>query len=177
MRWSAQYLSAFIRRADLVKIACLAQIVNVIAPVLTRRNGLLIQSTYWPFVLYSRFARGVSLTPIITSDVYHAGERGEVPAVDVAASYDASTHSLAVFLINRSQTAAATVDVKLADMKITKIVGVELMGGGNVKAANSWDAPDTVVPTVGHASLTDGVLRLKVPSPGLAVVRAEAVRR
>ena len=45
----AQFLNAFLRHADIVKVACLAQIVNVIAPVLTRPDGLLLQSIYWPF--------------------------------------------------------------------------------------------------------------------------------
>ena len=54
----AQFLNSFIRHADTVKIACIAQIVNVIAPILTRPDGLLIQSIYYPLQLFSQHARG-----------------------------------------------------------------------------------------------------------------------
>ena len=59
----AQYLNSFLRHADVVRIACLAQIVNVIAPVLTRPDGLLVQSIYHPLRMFSRHAKGVSLPP------------------------------------------------------------------------------------------------------------------
>ena len=60
----AQYLHAFLRHADVVKVACIAQIVNVIAPILTRPDGLLVQSIYHPFALFSRYAAGNALSPI-----------------------------------------------------------------------------------------------------------------
>src|SRR5690606_24795747 len=67
----AQYLNAFIRRADLVKIACIAQIVNVIAPILTQGaadGGRLIkQSIFHPMALCSANARGLSLRPIVST--------------------------------------------------------------------------------------------------------------
>ena len=79
----AQYLSSFLRHADVVKIACIAQIVNVIAPILTRPDGVLLQSTYYPLQLFSQHARGVSLRPIIDGPSYSAGARGDVPVLDV----------------------------------------------------------------------------------------------
>lgn len=173
----AQYLSAFIRRADVVKIACIAQIVNVIAPVLTRREGVLLQSTYWPFVLYSRYATGTSLTPVVHAETCPAGERGEVPAIDAAASYDEAGGAISIFLVNRRQDEEATVEVHLADLAVRRIAGVEVMGGGDVKAANSWEQPDAVVPVVGKASVVQGRLRVIVPAPGLAVLRVEVAKR
>ena len=60
----AQYLMAFLRRADVVKVACIAQIVNVIAPILTNTDGLLLQSIYFPFRAIANAASGKSLTPL-----------------------------------------------------------------------------------------------------------------
>ena len=57
----AQYLHAFLRHADIVKVACIAQIVNVIAPILTRPDGLLVQSIYWPFRMLRDAATGDAL--------------------------------------------------------------------------------------------------------------------
>ncbi|MDB5077192.1 MAG: alpha-N-arabinofuranosidase, partial [Chloroflexi bacterium] len=61
----AQYLTSFLRHADIVKIACIAQIVNTIAPILTRPEGILLQSIYYPFALFSRHAAGHALTPVL----------------------------------------------------------------------------------------------------------------
>ncbi len=173
----AQYLNCFIRRAEMVKVACLAQIVNVIAPVLTRTDGLLIQSIYYPFQLFSRYAVGVSLTPIIQSPTYEAGERGPVAALDVSASYDETADLLTVFLVNRQQRQDMMVTTSLADRKIARVLGVDLMGGGDVKAANSWEQPDLVKPVAGRAWINDdGDVQVNVPAPGLAVLRLQLAK-
>jgi alpha-N-arabinofuranosidase len=173
----AQYLSSFIRHADTVKIACIAQIVNVIAPVLTRRQGLLIQSIYYPFLLYSQHARGVSLRPAITSSTYRAGERGEVPAIDVSATYDAAARQVSLFLINRNSEKSASVVVQIDDMTIDQVIGAEVMGGGDLKAANTWEHPDTVKPSPAQAIMVNRGLRVHLPAPGLLVVRCHVTPR
>ncbi|HSV13833.1 MAG TPA: hypothetical protein VLI90_06210, partial [Tepidisphaeraceae bacterium] len=61
-------------------------------------------------------------------------------------------------------------------MRVTKVLGVESIGGGSVKAANSWEQPDVVVPVVGNASVVEGRLRVVVPAPGLSVLRASVTR-
>jgi alpha-N-arabinofuranosidase len=166
----AQYLSSFIRHADTVKLGCIAQIVNVIAPVLTRKEGSLIQSIYYPFLLYSQHAKGVALTPAIHTHTYKAGERGDVPAVDVSASYDADSGQITVFLVNRNPAEAATVDVQIADVTIQKILSCDTLGGSDVKTANTWENPTAIKPFPGNAALIDNTLKIEIPAPGLAVV-------
>jgi alpha-N-arabinofuranosidase len=173
----AQYLTSFLRHADIVKIACIAQIVNVIAPILTRPDGLLIQSIYYPFLLFSLYARGRALTPIVHSPSYNAGERGEVPVLDAAASFDADSDLTTIFLVNRSQVEDLTVEIDLADRRFASVGAVDVLGGGDVKAANTWDTPNRVEPTRGFARVgTEGHLLARVPAPGLAVVRATLER-
>ncbi len=173
----AQYLTSFIRHADTVKIACIAQIVNVIAPILTRREGLLVQSTYHPFRMISQHARGNSLDPALSCPMYHAGDRGDAPVLDCAASYDATTESAAVFLINRSLCEELDVSIDLSGRRIAGIAGVEVLGGANVKAANSWERPHAVAPFKGEAALDDdGTAHVRVPAPGLAVLRLDVGR-
>jgi len=167
----AQYLSAFIRRADVVKIACIAQIVNVIAPVLTRPEGLLKQSIYWPFVAFSQNAKGVSLTPVVSGAKYQAGERGEVPSCDAAATYDAASGDVNVFLVNRDIKQAMTVDITIADRIITSAGKATTLGGGDPKAANTWTQPNAVVPTfTGVTSVADNRATIQVPAPGFAAI-------
>ncbi len=167
----AQYLSSFVRHADVVKIACLAQIVNVIAPILTRRDGLLIQSIYHPFVLYSEHAQGLSLVPAVDCPTYDAGERGKVPTLDVAACYDSEGSRVSVFLVNRDLQKKMTVDVRLYGRSIETVVEAAALSGDDPKAANSWENPNAVKPATGEANVTaDGRLRVQVPALGLAVV-------
>jgi alpha-N-arabinofuranosidase len=170
----AQYLMSFLRRADVVKVACLAQIVNVIAPVLTRRDGLLLQTIYYPLTLIARHAAGVSLVPAINSPTYAAGSRGEAPVLDAAATYDAGAGTATVLLLNRHQGEQLEVAVELADRAPTRVLSAHSFGGGDVKAANTWERPDCVKPTHAQATVDEaGTLRVTVPAPGLTVVCVE----
>lgn len=168
----AQYLNAFIRRADIVKIACIAQIVNVIAPMLTTKDGLLIQSTYYPFQIMAEHTRGKSLRPILDTPTVPAGARGEVPGLDVSASL-AEDGSLAVFVVNRSLTEAADLALRFHDAKVTEIRGVDILSGSDPKAANTWEEPNLITPTPGSAQLgEDGNATFTVPALGFAAFRA-----
>ena len=167
----AQYLSSFIRHADVVKVACLAQIVNVIAPILTRRDGVLIQSIYHPFVMCSEHAQGLSLVPAVDCPTYDVDERGEVPTLDVAACYDPEGSRMSLFLVNRDLQQKMTVDVTLYDRSIEAVIEAVVLSGDDPKAANSWEDPNVVKPAPGEANVTaDGHVRVEVPALGLAVV-------
>jgi alpha-N-arabinofuranosidase len=152
--------------------------VNVIAPILTRADGLLVQSTFYPFALYSRYAVGTSLVPVVKGPTYTAGERGEAPVLDASAAYDAEAGTASFFLVNRRQTDDLTVKLELSDKEITEVLGVDILTGPDLKAANTWERQDIVKPTRGEASLSErGGLRVRVPAPGLAVVRARVAAR
>jgi alpha-L-arabinofuranosidase len=169
----AQYLAAFVRRADVVKVACLAQVVNVIAPILTRKDGLLVQSIYHPFALFSQNANGVSLRLAVDAPLYKAGARGEVPVLDAAVTFDDATGQAAAFLVNRDGSRELDVEIRLADRRATRVAGVDVMGGGgDVKAANTWEQPNRVRPQPGKATAGDGgSVSVRVPAPGFAAVR------
>jgi alpha-N-arabinofuranosidase len=173
----AQYLNAFIRRADVVKVACIAQIVNVIAPILTRTDGLLLQSIYYPFVMMAEQARGKSLRPVLDCPTYQAGERGETPVLDVSTTLSEGGE-LSVFIVNRSQTEAVTLTISVADARATEITGARSLSGTDPKAANSWDNPDAVKPAAATARVTeDGAVMVEVPALGFAVVSTKTARR
>ncbi|HVZ34708.1 MAG TPA: alpha-L-arabinofuranosidase C-terminal domain-containing protein, partial [Polyangiaceae bacterium] len=173
----AQYLAAFLRRADLVKIACLAQVVNVIAPLSTRPDGLLLQTIFHAFALFAEQARGLSLTPLLESPEYHAGARGLVPVLDAAASFDEESGSVAVFLINRDREQPLAVDIGLEDRGVSGPAGVQLLCGGPVAQENTWELPHAVRPRVGSAQPNGAFQRVEVPAPGLAVVQLATLPR
>jgi alpha-N-arabinofuranosidase len=173
----AQYLMAFLRRADLVKIACLAQIVNVIAPVLTKRDALLLQTIYHPFVMFAEAAQGVSLTPRVDSPEYSAGARGSVPVLDGAATFDGESGVLSAFLVNRERERPLTVDIRLEDRRVMGKVNALVFGGGAVQQQNDWDAPERVQPREIRAEQGDSACRVEVPAPGLAVLQIPTTPR
>jgi alpha-N-arabinofuranosidase len=173
----AQYLTAFLRRADLVKVACLAQIVNVIAPVMTRAEGLWLQTIYHPFAMFSEHSHGNSLTPRIDCPRVAAGARGDVPALDAAATFEPETGNLAVFLINRSRHDDLSVEVRLDDRALGRETSCTILGGGDLKAENSPERPDRVHPRASQVTPTERGLIVQIPAPGLAVLRAKTVVR
>ncbi len=167
----AQYLNAFIRRADVVKVAAIAQIVNIIAPLLTKKDGMLVQSIFYPFALMAEHTHGKSLTPALTCPTYKAGDRGDVPVLDVSASL-AEDGSLSVFAVNRSQIEAATLTISIADLKVTGVIGVDILSGSDPKAANTWENPNLLTPKPGQAQVSDsGVATLEIPALGFAALR------
>ena len=170
----AQYLNSFLRHADTVKIACIAQIVNVIAPILTRPDGILVQSIYHPFQLYSRHAHGRSLMPIVDGPTYIAGARGEVPALDVSASHDIDADAISVFIVNRDLSRDIDVQVSFGDRRAGPDIEVAMLTGDDPKAHNTWERQDVVTPVAGSAVRNDdGSLQVLAPSLGLVVVRVQ----
>ncbi|MDP6824251.1 MAG: alpha-N-arabinofuranosidase [Dehalococcoidia bacterium] len=169
----AQYLNAFIRNADIVKLACLAQIVNVIAPVLTRPDGLLYQSIYHPFVRYAELASGDSLTPVVAGPMYRAGDRGEVPALDVSASYDGGGGQTTVFAVNRDPDNPVTATLSVTSRSVSAVDGGWLLTGDDPKAYNDWDAPDRVAPVTCEVSVEDGVARVEMPPMSIVVAKLD----
>jgi alpha-N-arabinofuranosidase len=108
----AGFLASFIRHADCVKIANVAQIVNVIAPILTRGNDMLIQTIYHPFQMFSKRRQGVALRPVVEGPTYRGAKNGEVHQVDCSAILDGAR--LHVFAINRSQDQPAPLEIEVS---------------------------------------------------------------
>ncbi|MGN6504397.1 MAG: alpha-N-arabinofuranosidase [Tepidisphaeraceae bacterium] len=173
----AQYLQSFIARADLVKVACLAQIVNVIAPLLTKKDGLLVQSIYYPIEMLATHAKGKSLRLNLQTPMYAAGARGECPAIHAAATFDEATGRVMVSAVHRDSKAATELSVSLADRTIGKIAETFLMTDSDMKRANTWEKPQAVKPTAAQAKVVDGTLRLTLPPQSHAVVVFETTKR
>jgi alpha-N-arabinofuranosidase len=139
---AAGFLNSFIRHADSVKIANLAQIVNVIAPLLTRGDELLVQSIYYPFEMFSKRRDGISLRPSVEGPGYVGAQHGEVNFVDCSAIWKGD--QLSVFAVNRSLDEEAPFEVALADREIAALESAELLAGSDAKDANSFEEPDRI---------------------------------
>ncbi|MBK8794052.1 MAG: hypothetical protein IPN59_13225 [Holophaga sp.] len=85
---AAGFLNSFIRHADVVKIANIAQIVNVIAPILTRGDDMLKQSIYYPLEMYASRRNGAALQVRTSGPQYTSKSYGAVPVIDSSAIPD-----------------------------------------------------------------------------------------
>jgi alpha-N-arabinofuranosidase len=138
----AGFLNSFIRHADAVKIANIAQIVNVIAPILTWGDEMLIQSIYYPLAMMSRRRVGIALQTAVSGPTYVGAINGEVTCVDASGIWHG--RSLHVLLTNRHQTDTATVHIHLADGHISGLDSAEVLTGPDAQAANSYEQPDLI---------------------------------
>jgi alpha-N-arabinofuranosidase len=163
----AGFLNSFIRHADVVKIANLAQIVNVIAPVLTRADDLLIQTTFYPFEMYARRRTGVALQPQISGPTYTGRTHGTVPYLDASAILDGDR--LHVFATNRSVAEALPLTIYLADRPLAALAEAELLTGPDAQAANTFERPDVVRPRA-FDELTISAGRATFALPPLSLV-------
>ncbi len=153
----AMFLMSFIRHADCVKIANLAQLVNVIAPLLTRGEELLKQSIFHAFRMISSRKSGVALRGVVEGPGYASERYGEVTYLDQAATLDGSR--LRVFAINRSLDDAMALRVVCADRPIAAVAEAELLHAGDLKAENTFEDPAAVeaVPFDGWRTDAGGV--------------------
>jgi alpha-N-arabinofuranosidase len=160
----AQWLSVFLRKADVLKIACIAQIVNVIAPIMTNKDGMFKQSIFYPLELFSRHASGVSLDALVNVPSHDTKRFGEMPLLDVSASYDQELKSGAAFLVNRSLTETLEVDINWQGTAAKTVTSAWQVTGDDPKAANSFEKPNTVVAnTLSGVSIKDARISINLP--------------
>ena len=157
----AGFLHSFVRHADCVKVANLAQIVNVIAPLLTRGDDLLIQSIFYPLEMFARRRHGTALRVAVDGPTY-GSLYGEATEVDCSAIHDGER--LHLFATNRHLDAPASVRVALADRRITRCIDAEVLSGTEAKAANSFEHPHVVRSvSFDHARIDAGGAELVIP--------------
>ena len=160
-------LLTLLRNADRVKIACLAQLVNVIAPIMTRNGGgCWAQTTYYPFLHASLYGRGTALKAIVQSPVYDCSDYEGVPTVDTAATMG-DDGSVTVFCVNRDLTEDCLLDLDLRSFGALEMEEHIVLHHDDVKAVNTEECPDRVVPVTVQNAKTDGG-RAQVALPALS---------
>ena len=150
---------ALLRRADRIKIACMAQLVNAIAPIMTQNGGpAWRQTTYWPFYHLSRYGRGTVLQSAGSLPLCDGGGYGAVPALDTLAVL-MDDGSVNVFVINRAQEPVVLrVDARaFGGLEIARHVQ---MTSPDLLAVNDAANPQRVTPQEGAAS-RDGRIALE----------------
>jgi alpha-L-arabinofuranosidase len=139
-------VNTLIRNADRVKLACLAQLVNVIAPIVTNANGLCRQTIYYPYSWGLKLARGNALNALVESPAYEVSGIGDVPYLDVVATFSKEKSNVSLFILNRDLAKPHTLEVLWEDSAPSRVVSAAVLTGNDLKATNSFDAPTRVAP-------------------------------
>ncbi len=135
-------LITLLRHADRIKIACLAQLVNVIAPIFTQTGGGAFKQTiFYPFEHLSNFGRGAALNPIIDCPKYDCKDFTDVPYLEAIATYNEESEELNIFCVNKSLDESAVLTLDLLDFDGFKPFEFISMDGYDKNAENGIDNP------------------------------------
>ncbi|MBA3942980.1 MAG: alpha-N-arabinofuranosidase [Herpetosiphonaceae bacterium] len=170
-------LITLMRHADRVKIGCLAQLVNTIAPISTvKGGGAWRQTTFYPFMHASRYGRGTVLNLQVHSPRYSNPTYDSVPCIDAVAVLDEEHGQLTVFAVNRSQEEALSLEGDLRGVGGYEVVEHLVLEHADPMAQNTIERPPEVVPHAnGDAQLTQGKLTATLPKLSWNVIRMAAV--
>lgn len=153
-------LITLINNSDRVKIACLAQLVNVIAPIMTEDNGCWLQTIFYPFLHASLFGRGTALKAGVCCETYDTEGLKEVPYVTAAAVLN-DNGEISIFAVNRSLDKEAVLDAELIGFEGYSLFEHIELNCNDLKAVNSFEKPNNIVPA---NKQTDGKTELSAHS-------------
>jgi alpha-N-arabinofuranosidase len=166
-------LITLLRNVDRIKIACLAQLVNVLAPIMTQKNGpAWRQPIFYPFLHASHYGKGVSLDVRLESPMYDNAKFGDVPYLEAAAAYDRDNERLTIFAVNRNPHESILLDGDLRCLNEYTLIDYILLEHRDLKAVNSAKNPSHVVPHKGSdVKIENGHLEAIIPKLSWNVMR------
>jgi len=169
-------LITMLRHADRVKIGCLAQLVNVIAPIMTSDTGAWRQTIFYPYLHCSMYGQGTVLHTLVKSPVYEAKDHGEASYLDCVVITNAEKEELVVFAVNKDleEDMEVTMDLRqYADYTLAEHI---VMRDDDLKAVNTQENPDRVIPRAdgkesSNTQITDGILSTLLKKGSWNVIR------
>jgi alpha-N-arabinofuranosidase len=166
-------LNTFIRRSDVVKLACIAQLVNVIAPIMTDPKGQAWRQTiYYPYYFASVYGRGTALQLAVNSPGYDAEHGDNVGYVDISGVHNEEEGTLTFFAVNRHASETIDLDVSLQGFAAGQVIDHQVMTHANLEAVNTGTDQNAVAPSKGTgAKVADGSLSLKLAPYSYQMVR------
>ena len=158
-------LITLLKNSDRVTSASLAQLVNVIAPIMTEPGGKAWrQTTFFPFSVTSRLAEGVVVRPVIACGSYETEVYGTAELIDSVATFDEESGRSAVFLVNRSRSEPLTVTVDVRSFGAARLTEAVSLHDDDVYAKNTLQCPDRVgLKRTESVLLEEGILTVTLP--------------
>ena len=152
-------LITLLRHADRVKIACMAQLVNVIAPIMTSDTGCWRQTIYYPYWLTCKYGRGTVLQTLVDVPTYKNKKYGDVPFVDCVAVHNEEAEELVIFAVNKNLEEEIQLNMDLRQFADYQILEHVQLHDEELYAVNTEENPERIAPTNSNASaIEDGKL-------------------
>ena len=173
------FINTLLRNSDRVRVACLAQLVNVIAPLVTNDTGVLRQSTFYPYNWALKYARGRVLDLRVESETYPIKGAGlqadfardaDVPFVDLVATVDDQAGQAAVLLLNRDLENEREVVLEWSDVTPTRVLACDTLTGADLKAFNTFANPGRVAPQRLDAPAAGSRMTFRLPARSYTAV-------
>lgn len=168
---AALNFNIFARHADRVRVANIAQMVNVLqSMILTDGPKMVLTPTYWVHKLYLPFQDATVVPVDVGAGVYRYGNL-TMPRVDAVAAR-ATDGKLYLSLVNLDPTRPATIEAKVAGVSPTRAAG-EVLTGPAVNSLNSFAAPDVVKPRAIAATVANGAITVTLPPASVTMLAVE----
>ena len=165
-------LITLLKHSDRIKIACLAQLVNVIAPIMTvNGGGIWRQTIHYPFMHASLYGRGIVLNCIVDSPKYDSKEFTDVPILETVAVINEEGNNITIFAVNRNQNESLLLECNLSQFTGLRVLEHIVLENNDIKAMNSIQFPDKVVPHKKNSEIKDGILNAMLPKLSWNVIR------
>ena len=165
-------LITLLRHCDRVKVACIAQLVNVIAPIFTKTGGGIFEQTiFFPFMQASVFGRGSALLPLIDSPKYDSKDFTDVPMLEAIATINEAAEEMTVFCVNKSQDEEMLLNINMLDLCEYKPAEFTSMHGHDKKAENTFGNTFVKPVAMPLPSVENGSLSIKLPALSWNVIR------
>jgi len=165
-------LLTLLKHADRVKVACIAQLVNVIAPIMTENNGRAWKQTiFYPYLHTSIYGRGTVLKPIVSSPKYDSIDYTDVPYLETAVVWNEETDELTIFAVNRHLQEKLPLECDLRHFTGYRLVEHIVMQNDDLKAANTAEVENVKPVAYTNSQFSDGVLVTELPHQSWNVIR------
>jgi len=166
------FVNSLLRQAERVRVGCIAQIVNVIAPLMTNATSVLRQSIYYPYAWALQYAHGRVLDLRVESDTYPIKAEGlradfarndDVPFVDVVATLNPQNAQACLFMLNRDLESERELVLDWQSPSPTRVLACETLTGPDLKAVNTFEKPTLVAPKKLDAPKVGSKMTFKLP--------------
>ncbi|MBY0148974.1 alpha-N-arabinofuranosidase [Neobacillus niacini] len=165
-------LITLLKHADRVKIACMAQLVNVIAPIMTEDNGTAWKQTiFYPYMHTSVYGRGISLNPIITSPKYDSKDFTDVPYLESTAVYNEENEQLTIFAVNRHLQEGLELECDIRNFEGYQVLEHIVLENDDLKQTNSAAGTPVAPHSNGNAVIDNGLVTAILPKLSWNVIR------
>jgi alpha-N-arabinofuranosidase len=168
----ATMLNTFVNNSHILKIANMAQLVNVIAPMFTNEKGLFLQTIYYPLQLFANNSKGQALHLFVDSPKYESTRFGPVPYLDTSAAYD--NGSLVINVVNRHRDQAIDAEFIAEDKQFSGPVQISEVNGPDLKTENDFGS-EKVKTVERSATATGQRLQYRFPAHSYTMLKVKLV--